>query len=66
MSEKLPITPDAEEDYCHEMLEEHNSVVSATECTGMISVPPINEYEAESYDEIYVVPKVINNKELRN
>ena len=30
---------------------------SATECTGLMPTPPENEEEAESYNEIYVVPK---------
>ncbi len=32
------------------------SVVSATECTGLIQTPPISVDEAESYSEIYDVP----------
>ncbi len=32
------------------------SVVSATECTGLVQTPPISVDEAESYNEIYDVP----------
>lgn len=34
-----------------------SGVASATECTGLIQIPPQNEEEAESYNEIYTVPK---------
>lgn len=41
------------------------SVVSSTECTGLIQTPPLSVDEAESYNEIYDVPhseeKVNNN-----
>ena len=37
-----------------------NAVVSATECTGLMSIPPQNEEEADSYADIYVVPKEVN------
>jgi hypothetical protein len=32
------------------------SVVSATECTGLVQTPPASVDEAESYNEIYDVP----------
>lgn len=32
------------------------SVVSATECTGLMYAPPASVDEAESYNEIYDVP----------
>lgn len=32
-------------------------VVSGTECTGLIPTPPITEAEAESYAQLYTVPK---------
>ncbi len=32
------------------------SVVSATECTGLVQTPPLSVGEAESYSEIYDVP----------
>mgnify|MGYP000985098506 CR=1 FL=1 len=40
------------------------SVVSATECTGLIQTPPITEFEAESYKEIYDVP--LNQEKVDN
>ena len=40
--------------------DEFNAVVSATECTGLMSIPPQNEEEADSYADIYVVPKEVN------
>lgn len=48
---------DTEKGYQYELENEINSVVSQTECTGLISVPPQDEEEAESYTEIYTVPK---------
>ena len=55
---KLPLYPDfsgeirlCPDDYV-------SNSASATECTGMIQIPPENYDEAESYSEIYVVPKV--------
>jgi hypothetical protein len=47
-------------DYAFDMLNEQNGVVSMTECTGLMPTPPQSEEEAESYNEIYVVPKVEN------
>lgn len=35
-------------------------VASATECTGLIPTPPLSEEEAESYSDIYDIPKVEN------
>lgn len=54
-------------DYAEDVLGKIDSVASATECTGLMPAPPENEEEAESYNEIYVVPKVENSvkKELR-
>ena len=51
------------EDYLYN--DEINAVVSATECTGLISIPPQNEEEADSYAEIYVVPKEVNRTPSR-
>lgn len=36
------------------------SVVSATECTGLIQTPPASEDEAESYTEIYEIPEPLD------
>ena len=51
-----------EDDYAIDMLSKQNGVVSATECTGMIQIPPENYDEAEAYNEIYVIPKVKNER----
>ncbi len=37
------------------------SVVSATECTGLIQTPPASVDEAESYNQIYDVPHTKDN-----
>lgn len=39
-----------------------DEVISATECTGLIQTPPITEEEAESYTQIYHVPKPENDE----
>lgn len=36
---------------------EDSGVASATECTGLIQIPPENEWEEESYKDIYKVPR---------
>ena len=46
-----------------DIAEDLNGVVSSTECTGMMYFPPQDEYEAESYGEIYNVPEVPNETE---
>ena len=51
------------ENYEYDILNETNSVISATECTGLIQVPPVNIEEAESYSEIYVIPEQVNDFE---
>lgn len=60
---KPPVQPEAQEDYFFDVLEKQNGVVSGTECTGMMYFPAHDEFEAESYNEIYVVPKAPNKKE---
>ena len=32
-------------------------IASITECTGMIPTPPLNEFEAENYGDLYSVPQ---------
>ena len=49
-----------EEEIDYDVLSDRNSVASATECTGLMYAPPEDEYEAESYNDIYVIPKVPN------
>ena len=39
-----------------------DDVVSTTECTGLIPTPPQNEAEAESYTDLYAVPKPENKE----
>lgn len=41
--------------------DESSSVASATECTGLIQIPPRNEDEAKSYGSLYTVPEQIND-----
>ena len=47
----------------YDVLVDTNSVASATECTGLMYAPPEDEYEAESYSNIYSVPKTPNKME---
>ncbi len=44
-----------------DILEKTNAVASATECTGLIQIPPQDIDEAHSYTDIYVVPEQINH-----
>ena len=34
-----------------------DSVASTTECTGLIPTPPESEAQAESYTDIYAIPR---------
>ncbi len=43
------------------LLENLDTVASATECTGLIPTPPISDNEAESYTDIYAIPKPENS-----
>ena len=45
--------PDKEEIF--DFTEQIDSVVSATECTGLMQIPPQSEEEEESYNDIYPV-----------
>lgn len=36
-----------------------DTVVSGTECTGLIQTPPTSEQEAESYTDLYTIPKPV-------
>ena len=45
----------------HVIFDEHNTVSSATECTGLIQIPPVTEEEAQAYSEIYPIPEQINH-----
>ena len=45
----------------HVIFSEKNAVASATECTGLIQIPPTNEEEAKAYTDLYSVPEQINH-----
>ena len=49
-------------DYEKDLLTDTTSVASANECTGLMPTPPNDIYEAESYTNIYCVPKQSVNK----
>ena len=40
-----------------------NKVASAMDCTGLVPSRPIDEGEADSYTELYNIPRPISNKE---
>lgn len=42
-----------------------DEVVSGTGCTGLIQTPPENEQEAESYTELYPIPKPSKDKKVK-
>lgn len=44
------------------LLEGLDTVASVTECTGLIPTPPLSEGEAESYTDIYTIPKPENDQ----
>lgn len=44
----------------HVIFNNPNTVSSVTECTGLIQIPPVNDEEADSYADIYAIPKQIN------
>ncbi len=60
-----PIKERNEADYADDVLNKIDSVASATECTGLMYRPPETEEEAESYTDIYVVPKAVNSVEKK-
>ena len=45
-----------------DILNDMESVASDTEYTGLYPTPPENEWEEESYEDIYDMPKVQKNK----
>lgn len=63
MKKERPLFEDVQGSYADDLLNESNGVVSATECTGLMPTPANDYDEAESYNEIYVVPRVVNKKE---
>lgn len=44
-----------------DLIDKYNNVASGTECTGLMQTPPVNEAEAQSYGDIYIVPEQIND-----
>lgn len=46
-------------------IEDFDTVVSASECTGLIPTPPVNEAQAESYTDIYAIPKPSSQNKKR-
>lgn len=38
-------------------IDEYDNVASSMDCTGLIPTPPVNEAQAESYTDIYAIPK---------
>lgn len=63
MKKERPLFEDVQGSYADDLLNESNGVASATECTGLMPTPANDYDEAESYNEIYVVPRVVNKKE---
>ncbi len=60
-----PLKNKVENSYADDVLNKIDSVASANECTGLMYRPPENEEEAESYNDIYVVPKAENSEEKK-
>ncbi len=58
-----PLKNKDETSYIDDVFNKIDSVASATECTGLMYRPPETEAEAESYTDIYVVPKAENSRE---
>ena len=56
-----------EKEFDYDFADVVNNVASATECTGLMYLPPQDEDEVESYADIYSVPKnKINQKSKRD
>lgn len=49
-----------------DFIDQTETVASATECTGLIPTPPLSEPEAESYLDLYDIPKSVNQKKGTN
>ena len=54
--------PQETDNYQEDIENELSSVVSATECTGLMYMPPQDEAEEEAYADIYVVPVIEEDK----
>ena len=51
-----------EDEIDYDMMGDISSVASATEYTGLMYLPPDDEYQEESYNEIYSAQKPIKKK----
>ena len=60
---KTKIKKEDIKNYSYDILDKENTVASATECTGLIQIPPTNSAESESYSDIYVIPNQVNDFE---
>lgn len=45
-----------------DVLSSVDTVSSSTECTGLIQTPPVSESEADSYADLYTIPKPAGKK----
>lgn len=46
-----------------DVLSSVDTVSSSTECTGLIQTPPESEAEADSYTDLYTIPKPAEKKD---
>lgn len=46
----------------NDVLSSVDTVSSSTECTGLIQTPPASEAEADSYADLYTIPKPVGKK----
>lgn len=53
--QEKPIRPYNDQDDRY-LFDNEESVASATDCTGMIPTPPVEEAEVNSYSEIFDIP----------
>ena len=53
----FPAPKDKQAAFQEDPLEEMMDVASATECTGLMPTPPADDAQAESYTELYPVPR---------
>ncbi len=51
-----------EQDYFFDVNNRTDNVASATECTGLMPIPPEDDDESESYNQIYIIPKQNKNE----
>jgi len=45
-----------------DLIDQECGVASANECTGLVQIPPENEWEDESYNQIYKLSGVDKKK----